>query len=54
MALQDTVAALRKKALAERRKPVPDAYQGVDKERITAVLREIDRFTAKRVGVIKK
>lgn len=45
MALQEVVAQLRKKALAQRRQPVPDTYQGVSKERITEVLREIDRYT---------
>jgi hypothetical protein len=34
MALEETVTQLRKKALAQRRKPVSDAYQGVSKERI--------------------
>lgn len=28
MALEDNVLKLRKEALAKRRKPVPDAYQG--------------------------
>lgn len=45
MALQEVVTQLRKKALAQRRQPVPDTYQGVSKERITEVLREIDRYT---------
>jgi len=34
MALEETVTQLRKKALAQRRNPVPDAFQGVSKERI--------------------
>jgi hypothetical protein len=45
MALEEDVTQLRKKALAQRRKPTPDAYQSVSKERIAAVLREIDRYT---------
>lgn len=45
MALEETVTQLRKKALAQRRKPTPDAYQDVSKERIADVLREIDRYT---------
>lgn len=45
MALQDVVTRLRKKARAEGRQPVPDAFQGVTKERIAEVLRAIDRDT---------
>lgn len=45
MALEEDVTQLRKKALAQRRKPVPDVFQGVTKERIADVLREIDRYT---------
>jgi hypothetical protein len=45
MALEETVTKLRKQALAQRRKPTPDAYQGVSKERIAEMLREIDRYT---------
>lgn len=52
MALEDTVLALRKEALAKRRKPVPDAYQGVTKNRIKAVLHEIDRYTVDRADTV--
>ncbi len=45
MTLQEIVATLRKQALAQRRKPTPDAYQGITKDRIEAVLRAIDRYT---------
>ena len=48
MALEETVTQLRKKALAQRRPPTPDAYQGVTKERIAEVLRAIDRYTVDR------
>ena len=45
MALEEIVTKLRKQALAQRRQPTPDAYQGVSKARIADVLREIDRYT---------
>ncbi len=45
MTLQEIVSNLRKQALAERRNPTPDAYQGITKARIEAVLRAIDRYT---------
>ena len=45
MALAEVVTQLRKKALAQRRQPVPDAYQGVSKARITEVLTAIERYT---------
>lgn len=52
MALQEVVAQLRKKALAQRRQPVPDTYQGVSKERIAEVLREIDRYTVDQCDAV--
>lgn len=52
MALEDNVLKLRKEALAKRRKPVPDAYQGVTKDRIKAVLNEIDRYTVDRCDTV--
>lgn len=45
MQLQDTVTNLRKALTAEGKEPVPSAFQGVTKDRITDVLREIDRYT---------
>jgi len=45
MALQDNVKQLRDDAIAQGKDPVPAAYQGVTKDRISAVLREIDRYT---------
>jgi len=39
MALQDQVKKLRDDAIAQGKEPVPDAYQGVTKERISEVLR---------------
>ncbi len=45
MTLQETVANLRKQALAQDRKPTPDTYQGITKDRVEAVLRAIDRYT---------
>ncbi|TVP78204.1 MAG: DUF1317 family protein [Puniceicoccaceae bacterium] len=46
MALQDKVKELRDAATAQGKDPVPCEYQGVTKERISAVLREIDRYSA--------
>jgi len=45
MALEEKINQLRKTALAQGKAPVPDAYQGVTKARIAAVLRAIDRHT---------
>ncbi len=45
MALQDKINKLRDDILAKGKQPVPDKYQGVTKDRITEVLREIDRYT---------
>ncbi len=45
MALQDKINKLRQDSLARKKSAVPDAYQGVSKERISDVLREIDRYT---------
>jgi hypothetical protein len=45
MALQDQINKLREDILAQGNEPVPAAYQGVSKDRITEVLREIDRYT---------
>jgi len=45
MALQDEINRLREEILARGDDPVPGAYQGVTKARITAVLREIDHYT---------
>ena len=45
MALQDQINKLREDILAQGNDPVPATYQGVSKERIAEVLREIDRYT---------
>ena len=45
MALQDQINKLRADLVAQDKDPVPLAYQGVTKDRITDVLREIDRYT---------
>lgn len=45
MALQDKVKQLRDDAIEQKKNPVPSAYQGVTKERVSAVLREIDRYS---------
>lgn len=45
MALQDYVKQLRDDAIAQGKAPVPAGYQGVTKDRIAALLREIDRYT---------
>lgn len=46
MALHDKIKELRKTLSAKGKKPVPLAFQGVTKERITDVLREFDCFNA--------
>jgi hypothetical protein len=46
MLLQDTVNNLLKTLSAQGKDPVPSAFQGVTKDRITDVLREIDCYTA--------
>ena len=46
MTLQDKINALRVDLLAQGKNPVPETYQGVSKNRITAVLQEIDLYTA--------
>ena len=45
MTLEEKVKKLREEAIAQGEDPVPVAYQGVTKDRITAVLRKIDRYT---------
>lgn len=45
MALQENVKKLRDGTIAQGKDPVPAAYQGVTKDRVTAVLREIDRYS---------
>lgn len=45
MALQENVKQLRDDAIAQGEEPVPVAYQGVAKKRISEVLRAIDRYT---------
>ncbi len=45
MALQDQIKKLRDDILAQGENPVPETYQGVSKDRITAILQAIDRYT---------
>lgn len=45
MALEDRIARMREESLGQGREPVPDTLQGVDKERVRAVLAAIDRNT---------
>lgn len=52
MALEDRIRSLREAARKKGTPPVPDAYQGVTKDRIAAVLREIDRYTADQCDVV--
>jgi hypothetical protein len=52
MALEDRIIKLREKALAQGKNPTPDAYQGVAKDRITAVLRDIDRDTVDQCDTV--
>jgi len=52
MALQDRINKLREDMLAQGNDPVPAAYQGVTKDRITEVLREIDRYTTDQCDAV--
>lgn len=52
MALEDRINKLRKDALANGNAHNADAYQGVTKDRIAAVLREIDRYTLDQCDVV--
>jgi hypothetical protein len=52
MALQDKIKKLREDILAQENNPVPASYQGVTKDRITDVLREIDRFTTDQCDAV--
>ncbi len=52
MALEDRINKLREDALAQGNDPVADAYQGVTKERIGKVLREIDRYSVDQCDVV--
>lgn len=52
MALQDLIKKLSDDALAQGKEPVPAAYQGVTKDRISNVLREIDRYTVDQCDAV--
>lgn len=52
MALEDKVKKLREEISAPGHDAVPETYQGVSKDRISAVLREIDRYSADQRDVV--
>ncbi len=52
MALEDRINKLRSDAIAQGIDPTADVYQGVTKNRITDVLREIDRYSVDQCDVV--
>jgi hypothetical protein len=52
VALEETVAKIRRAALRAKRPPVPDRLQGVTKERIRHVLTQIDRVSDDLLDVV--
>jgi hypothetical protein len=52
MALEDRINKLREDALAQGNDPVADAYQGVTKDRIADVLREIARYSVDQCDAV--
>lgn len=52
MALHDRIQQLREKLTSQGQAAVPDAFQGVTKNRIEEVLRKIDRSTSDLVDVV--
>lgn len=44
MTIAEKVVELRGQIIAAGNEPVPDKYQGVTKDRVSEVLREIDRY----------